>query len=522
MSARIRPMVERDLDRVLALERASFTTPWSRGMFLDELLQGRSRHWLVADSPWGIVGYAGLMAADGDGHIMNIAVRADARELGIGSALLAEILGEACRRGIGKLTLEVRPGNEAALGLYRDAGFVESGRRPGYYSDTGEDALIMWTPRLDSPDMVRATARVASRGAEALTSFRIERAEPGVPMPAHRDLILAIETSCDETAAAVLRDGHEVLSSVVASQIDFHARFGGVVPEIASRKHTEAIVGVIDEALERAGVTLGDLTALAVTYGPGLVGALVVGVSYAKGLSLATGLPLVGVNHLEGHLFANVLSDAEVAPPLVALVVSGGHTSLVHVPSWGEYHTLGSTLDDAAGEAFDKVAKALGLGYPGGPVISRLAAEGDPAAIDFPRAMIRTPDYDFSLSGLKTAVVTYLKTEAAAGREISMPDVAASFQQAVIDVQVAKAVRAVADCGVKVFCIGGGVAANPALRDALRTAMESRSVHFSVPPFALCTDNAAMIAAAAHFRLWRGETLGPTSEAVPSLRLDDI
>jgi N6-L-threonylcarbamoyladenine synthase len=334
------------------------------------------------------------------------------------------------------------------------------------------------------------------------------------------DVILAIETSCDETAAAVMRGGGDLLSSVVASQIDFHARFGGVVPEIASRKHVEAISGVVDEALSLAGIRLEDVTALAVTYGPGLVGALVVGVSYAKGLALATGLPLVGVNHLEGHLFANVLAEPDIEPPFVALLVSGGHTSLVHVPAWGEYHTMGSTLDDAAGEAFDKVAKALGLGYPGGPAISRLAAEGDPAAIPFPRAMINTADLDFSLSGLKTAVVTYIRKEQAAGRDLDLPDIAASFQAAVIDVQVSKAVRAVVETGARTFLIGGGVSANPALRAALAKAMDARGVRISVPPLDLCTDNAAMIAAAAHFRLGRGETLGPSAEAVPDLRLD--
>jgi len=226
------------------------------------------------------------------------------------------------------------------------------------------------------------------------------------------------------------------------------------------------------------------------------------------------------VNHLEGHLFASLLADPTVAPPLVALMVSGGHTSLVHVPAWGEYHTMGSTLDDAAGEAFDKVAKALGLGYPGGPVISRLAAEGDPAAIAFPRAMIRSDDLDFSLSGLKTAVVTYIAAERAAGRELRLPDIAASFQAAVIDVQVSKALRSVEETGVTTFLIGGGVAANPALRSALTEAMAKRGVRVCVPPLSLCTDNAAMIAAAAHFRLGRGETLGPSAEAVPDLRLD--
>jgi N6-L-threonylcarbamoyladenine synthase len=317
-----------------------------------------------------------------------------------------------------------------------------------------------------------------------------------------------------------MRDGRELLSSVVASQIEFHARFGGVVPEIASRKHTEAVVGVVAEALERAGADLGDLTAIAVTQGPGLVGALVVGLAYAKGLAFATGLPLVGVNHLEGHIFANMLADPSVQPPLVALVVSGGHTSLVHMADWAEYRTLGSTLDDAAGEAFDKVAKVLGLGYPGGPVLSKLAEQGDPAAIRFPRAMMNSGDYDFSLSGLKTAVLTHIRHEHEAGREIDPADLAASFQAAVVDVQVAKSVRAVEETGVRTFCLAGGVAANPALREALKAALEPRGVKVSVPPLTYCTDNAAMIAAAAHHRLWRGEVIGLDAEALPNLRLD--
>ena len=519
MTVRIRPMELADLDGVLAVERSSFHSAWSRGMFLDELTQGHSRAWFVADSPWGLMGYTGLMEVEHEGHVMNLAVRPDARGQGIGGALFSVLLEEAVRRGIERLTLEVRPSNEAALGLYADVGFTESGRRHGYYGDTGEDAIVMWSDPLDSPEMVAAMATLAARSDGALAAFRLPRAEDGEADEGHDDLILAIESSCDETAAAVVRGGRDIVSSVVASQIDFHARFGGVVPEIASRKHTEAIVGVVDEALERAGIGLSDLTALAVTYGPGLVGALVVGVAYAKGLALATGLPLVGVNHLEGHLFANVLAEPDLEPPFVALLVSGGHTSLVHAPQWGEYHTLGSTIDDAAGEAFDKVAKALGLGYPGGPEISRLAADGDPAAIPFPRAMMRTDDLDFSLSGLKTSVVTYIAKERAAGRELRLPDIAASFQAAVIDVQVAKALRAVEECGVSTFLIGGGVAANPALRAALTGAMQARGVRVSVPPLSLCTDNAAMIGAAAHLRLWRGETMGLSAEAVPDLRL---
>ncbi len=518
MGATVRDMTARDLRDVLAIERASFQMPWSEGLFVDELANAETRKWIVAVSPWGVLGYAGLMQNLTDGHILNLAVREDVRGLGLGRVLLSELVEVAAARGIRRLTLEVRPGNRAALGLYHSMGFDAVGERPGYYDDTGEPAVIMWSSDIAEEPMLTLRAESRRHAADTLAAVRPVDAPRPAPAVAH-DVVLAIETSCDETAAAVMHDGRQVLSSVIASQVDFHRRFGGVVPEIASRKHTEAISGVVDEALENAGVGLDGLSAIAVTHGPGLVGALVVGLSFAKGLAFATGLPLVGVNHLEGHIFANVLADPEVAPPLVTLVVSGGHTSLVHMPAWGVYHTLGSTLDDAAGEAFDKVAKVLGLGYPGGPVLSELAVEGDPEAIAFPRAMIASPDYDFSLSGLKTAVINHIRHERKAGREIDIADLAASFQAAVIDVQVAKSVRAVAKCGVRTFCLAGGVAANPALRDALTRALEPLGVKVSVPPTALCTDNAAMIAAAAHYRLWRGDLLGMDAEALPNLPL---
>lgn len=518
MSARIRSLSLGDLDAVMAIEAVSFPAPWTRSMFSDDLSRD-DRVWLAAVHGDTLVGYAGAMLVGEEAHVMNLAVLEAARGRGIGRALLSALLDALAARGVRRITLEVRERNEEAIALYESAGLHDVGLRPGYYAETGEAAVIMWTDDLTAPGAAARLEVLRRRAAGALARFGTSEGS---------ELVLAIETSCDETAAAVLRGGTELLSSVVASQIDFHARFGGVVPEIASRKHTEAIVAVVDEALATAGASVGQgaplafgqLDAIAVTYGPGLVGALVVGLAYAKGAALAADLPLVGVNHLEGHIFATAFADPAVKPPLVALLVSGGHTSLVHVPAWGEYHTLGETLDDAAGEAFDKVAKVLGLGYPGGPVISRLAEEGDAAAIDFPRAMMNSGDYRFSLSGLKTAVINHIRHEREAGRDIDHADLAASFQQAVIDVQVSKAVRAVEECGVDTFCLAGGVAANPALRAALTSALEARGVHVSVPPFELCTDNAAMIAVAGTFRLRRGEVLDASAEAVPNLRLD--
>lgn len=310
-------------------------------------------------------------------------------------------------------------------------------------------------------------------------------------------LILAIESSCDETAAAVIDGDREVLSDCIASSIDFHARFGGVVPEIASRKHIEAIVPTVRYTMEQAGLELSDLSAIACTQGPGLVGALVVGVAFAKGLAYATGLPFIGVNHLEGHLYANRYVDPELEPPFVALIVSGGHTMLIHVKAWGEYEVLGSTLDDAVGEAFDKVAKALGLGYPGGPVISKFAKTGDRKAIDFPRAMMHSGDLKFSLSGLKTAVVTYIQAQQQAGMEINLPNLAASFEAAVVDVLVSKSITACKQTGSKVLCIGGGVAANPMLRSELKTKLERKHIRVIMPELSDCSDNASMIASVA-------------------------
>ena len=517
MNLIVRPMVAADLSEVLDIEREAFTDPWTEGMYRAELARIEDRRWFVAQLGEAVVGFAGLWLAEdatglGIAHLLDLAVRADLRRRGIARTLVSAAMEETVALGTEIVTLEVRPSNEAAMDLYAEAGFTPSGQRRGYYSDTGEDALIMQTPRLREGRGARLREALARRGAADAARLSAEMSGG--------ELILALETSCDETAAAVMRDGRELLSSIVASQVDFHARFGGVVPEIASRKHTEAVVAVVDEALEAASVRFADLTAMAVTHGPGLIGALVVGLAYAKGVSLATGLPLVGVNHLESHIFAALLSDPDSAPPLVALVVSGGHTSLIHMPAWGEYRTLGATLDDATGEAFDKVAKVLGLGYPGGPVLSRLAESGDAAAIAFPRAMMDSGTFDFSLSGLKTAVINHIRHETDAGRTIDVPDLAASFQQAIVDVQVAKSVAAVEETGVGTFVIGGGVASNRVLRESLGRALEERGVRVAAPPHELCTDNAAMVAAAAHFRLSRGDVLRLDAEAVADLSLD--
>lgn len=332
-------------------------------------------------------------------------------------------------------------------------------------------------------------------------------------------LILAIESSCDETAAAVVKNGRSVLSNIISSQIDIHTLYGGVVPEIASRKHIERINQVIEQALEEADVSLEDIDAIAVTYGPGLVGALLVGVAEAKAISFATGIPLIGVHHIEGHICANFIEYAELEPPFLSLVVSGGHTHLVNVADYGVYEILGRTRDDAAGEAFDKVARAIGLGYPGGPKIDKVSKEGNPEAIDFPRAKVRDGEYDFSFSGLKSAVLNYLNSERMAGREIVQADVAASFQKAVTDVLVGHSMNAVREFGAKKFAIAGGVASNSALRAEMKAACQQEGIEFYYPSPVFCTDNAAMIGVAGYYEYLKGNFADLSLNAVPNLKL---
>lgn len=333
--------------------------------------------------------------------------------------------------------------------------------------------------------------------------------------------ILGIESSCDETAAAVVVSGRKVLSNEISSQIDIHTLYGGVVPEIASRKHVERINQVIREALRRADRGLSDLDAIAVTYGPGLVGALLVGVSAAKAISFASGIPLIGVHHIEGHISANYIAAPDLEPPFLCLVVSGGHTHLVIVRDYGKYEILGRTMDDAAGEAFDKVARAVGLGYPGGPKIDKAAREGNPDAIHFPRGKVEDSAYDFSFSGLKSAVLNYLNTEAMAGRSVCVPDVAASFQKSVVEVLVGHAMAAAEKYHCRKFALAGGVASNTALRAAAKEACKERGITFYCPPPILCTDNAAMIGCAGYYDYLRGIRSGLDLNAVPNLALGE-
>ena len=333
--------------------------------------------------------------------------------------------------------------------------------------------------------------------------------------------LLAIESSCDETAAAVVEDGRRVLSSVINSQVEEHRQYGGVVPEIASRRHAENIIAVTQKALDDASLTLEGIDGIAVTYAPGLIGAVLVGVNFAKGLAMATKKPLIPVHHIRGHIAANYIAHPELEPPFLCLVVSGGHTHLVCVKDYGTYEILGRTRDDAAGEAFDKVARAIGLGYPGGPKIDKLSREGNPDAIPFPRAHIEDSPYDFSFSGVKSSVLNYINGCQMKGIEYNRADIAASFQKAVTDVLVGNAMHAVKEYGLNKLAIAGGVASNITLRTAMKRACEENGIEFYYPSPILCTDNAAMIGAAAYYEYLAGTRHGWDLNAVPNLRLGE-
>ena len=522
---------------VAALEsRIMGSDAWNESLVADEIPR-RDRTWWAAYASEGkpgevgtLVGYAGGWVVDGDVQILKVGTDPAWRRRGIACELLAHVAADARNLGAQTVSLEVRAGNEGAQALYKALGLAPVGTRPRYYSDR-EDALIMQgdlAALVGAAEPAEESSRlVAGMELQVDASHDVQATAVGAA-GASRPLILAIESSCDETAAAIVDGEGALASDVVASQIDFHARFGGVVPEIASRKHIEAICGVCDECLEVAAKNLGmrslrwrDLSAVAVTYAPGLVGALVVGVAFAKGAAWAADVPLIGVNHLEGHLYANRIGCPDFTPPAVVSLVSGGNTMLVHMKGWGDYETLGTTIDDAVGEAFDKVAKALGLGYPGGPVISRYGAKGDPRAIAFPRAMMHSGDLRFSLSGLKTAVVTYINGEREAGRELNVPDICFCFEAAVVDVQVAKAKRALEMTGARTLCVGGGVAANPVLRASYEKMCSKAGVRLVLPPLSACGDNAGMIALVALDRFRQKKFFSFDFDAKAHVNLDE-
>ena len=529
----LRPMGAADAEAASDLEARCFAgaghTPWTPTMFLEELAEGVAapRSWWVAHDDGELIGIAGGMVVDCDVQILDVAVDASYRRQGIARKLLAHVSYDAQMLGCKTASLEVEADNAAARALYEALGFAEAGVRRGYYG-AGRDAIVM-SATLPLVLPVDAASPEPTAAAKRVWPAPVpERTEAERAAIARAQPVLAIESSCDETAVAIIAADGTMLANQVSTQIDFHARFGGVVPEIASRKHVEVIVGVVDAALEEAAGSLElasgplmprELAAVGVTQGPGLVGALVVGVAFAKGFAFAAGAPLICVNHLEGHLYANLLTTPDLKPPFIFTLVSGGHTMLVHVRAWGDYEVLGETLDDAVGEAFDKVAKALGLGYPGGPIISRLAETGNPHAIEFPRALNRKGDYRFSLSGLKTAVMLYIEQENKAGRPLHLPDLAASFEAAVFDVQYKKAKAALHATGAKEYCIGGGVAANPHLREMMIRKLSRQGIRVTVPPQGACTDNAAMIAVVAREKYLRGEFSGFDIDADPNMTL---
>jgi N6-L-threonylcarbamoyladenine synthase len=472
MAIVVRQMGVTDLPAVMAIERQSFSLPWTREMFEEELKQPLSWQEVAETERGEVAGFLVGRKYPDAWHLMDLAVAPWARRRGAATRLLSIFL-QAADQAARPVFLEVRPRNADALTLYKRWGFTAVGTRKRYYSDTGEDALVMMRPV----------------GSEQ---------PPGATGSGGRDgLLLAIESSCDDSSAAVLSADGEVLSNVVHSQDSIHERYGGVVPEVASRAHVERMSVVVREALEQAGACMDDLAGVAVTVGPGLIGALLVGVQTAKAIAWARRLPLHPVNHLHGHLAAVWLADGEAPLPMVTLIASGGHTSLVAVDDRTTFRLLGQTLDDAAGEAFDKGARLLGLGYPGGRELDQLAEKGDPRAFDFPVGLKRSPRPDFSFSGVKTALYYLLRDMSPEERAAGAVDVAASYREAIVEALVSKSVRTAQREGARTLGVAGGVAANSLLRRRLQERGEAAGLHVVVPPFAYCTDNAAMIGAAA-------------------------
>ncbi|PPF55493.1 bifunctional ribosomal protein alanine acetyltransferase/tRNA (adenosine(37)-N6)-threonylcarbamoyltransferase complex transferase subunit TsaD [Clavibacter michiganensis] len=512
MSVVFRPAALADLPALMRLETSTFVSDaWSEDAMRGELVSRHGWYVVAVDASDGaILGYAGLSCPRGlhAADVQTIAVAGSARGRGIGRALLTRLLVEAHARGAREVLLEVRADNPVAQALYASLGFEPIAVRPHYYQPDDVDAVVMRAPLGPEPHPATeprpGTEPTAAEAAPAAADAEVDASEEEGDETAG-PLVLGIETSCDETGIGIVR-GQTLLANVISSSMEEHARYGGVVPEVAARAHLEALTPAIDAALEEAGVTLRELDAIAVTAGPGLSGALMVGVGAAKALAVALEIPLHGVNHLVGHVGADLLSvdggpGRPLEAPSIALLVSGGHTSLLLVRDLvDDVELLGETIDDAAGEAFDKVARVLGLPYPGGPHIDRVAADGDPRAIRFPRGLSLPKDmerhrYDFSFSGLKTAVARWVEKRQDAGEPVPVADVAASFREAVVDVLLTKAVAACIDHGVPRLLLGGGVVANARVRELAAERCRAAGIELRIPPLSLCTDNGAMIAA---------------------------
>jgi N6-L-threonylcarbamoyladenine synthase len=470
MAAVIREATVQDLDAIMLIEQECFINDaWSEEMMRDEI-QAQHTFYIVAVLENVVVGYGGLskLAGSDQADIQTIATSPNKRGLGIGKQLMFALTAQAHSLGAKEIFLEVRADNSIAQKLYKVFGFRQIGVRKKYYQPDGVDAFVMKTESLVPP-----------------------KTEP---------VVLGIETSCDETGIGIVR-GNTLLANVISSSMEQHAIFGGVVPEVAARAHLEALTPVLDEALDKAGLSLDDIDAIAVTNGPGLAGALMVGVGAAKALAVATGKPIYAVNHLVGHVGADILDQGKIELPTIALLVSGGHTSLLLVRDLlDDVVLLGETIDDAAGEAFDKVARVLGLKYPGGPEIDRVAKDGNPQAIRFPRGLTLPKDmaehrYDFSFSGLKTAVARHVELAEFKNEEVPVADVAASFREAVVDVLITKAIAACKDHDVPRLLLGGGVIANSRLREVAKMKCAEVGIALRIPALSLCTDNGAMIAA---------------------------
>ena len=480
MSHLMRPATEADLAAIMELEKASFgNDSWSRPTMRAELMAPHT-YYLVAHKEEQILGYAGLskVESSSSADIQTIAVSDSHRRTGIGRELMQALIEQASKLTAMEVYLEVREDRPAPQKLYEQLGFERIDRRENYYQPDGVAAIVM---RLTIPTNVKS--------------------EP---------VVLGIETSCDETGIGIVR-GTTLLANVISSSMDQHARFGGVVPEIAARAHLEALEATLQKALETAGISIKEIDAVAVTNGPGLAGALMVGVGAAKALAVAIDKPIYAVNHLVAHVAVDILERGKLETPTVALLVSGGHTSLLLVRDLlNDVELLGETIDDAAGEAFDKIARVLGLSYPGGPEIDKAAQNGDAKAIRFPRGLTLPKDqekhrYNFSFSGLKTAVARHVELAESKGEQVSIADVAASFREAVVDVLVTKAINACQDHGVPRLILGGGVVANSRLREVAKARCQEAGIELRIPALSLCTDNGAMIASLGAQKIMAGE-----------------